>query len=121
MASKALPLSDLIKAVDKTPVRRTLTYKGQEYEYYSTFLTLGQRERVRNSQKNLEDANEFALKLLIKKALKKDGSRMFQDGQYAELKEDWPSQEIEEAMLKLIQKQPEEDLDPDEELVQGKV
>ena len=96
MASKALPLSDLIKAVDKTPVRRTLTYKGQEYEYFSTYLTLGQRERVRNSQKNSDDANEFALKLLIKKALKK------------------------EAMLKLIQKQDDE-LDEDEELVQGKV
>ena len=117
-ASKALPLSDLIKAVDKTPVRRTLTYKGQEYEFFSIFLTLGQRERVRKAQKDTEDANEFALKLLIRKALRADGTRMFQDGQYAELKEDWPANEVEKAMLQLIK---EEETEDDEELEEGKI
>ena len=115
----ALPLSDLIKAVDKTAVRRTLTYKGQEYEFYSTFLTLGQRERVKKGQKDQEDANEFALKLLIKKARHADGARMFQDGQYAELKEDWPATEVEAAMLALIQAPPEEEIEEAEEAFEG--
>jgi hypothetical protein len=40
---------------------------------------------------------------------------MFQDGQYAELIEEWPAKELEEAMLKIIN--PDE---PDEEEPQGK-
>ena len=98
----AVPFSQAIKAVNNEPVRRVVKYKGEEYEFYSTFLTLGQRDRVKNTQKNVEDANEFALKLLISKALTEDGKKMFQPGQYAELKEDWPADLVEAAMLKLI-------------------
>ena len=99
----AIPLNQLIKAVNKEPVRRTIEFNGEEYEFYSTFLTLAQREKVKAAQKNAEDANEFALKLLIDKALTKDGKKMFQPGMYAELKNEWPAAELEAAMLKLIQ------------------
>ena len=99
----AKPLTELIKAVNKEPVRRTVEFNGEEYEFYSTFLTLAQREKVKAAQKNADDANEFALKLLIDKALTKDGKKMFQPGMYAELKNEWPAAELEAAMLKLIQ------------------
>ena len=100
----AKPLSELIKAVNKEPQRRTLEYKEETYEYWSTDITMGERERVKATQKDKEDNNEFGLKLLIKKALKKDGSKMFQPCQYAELKEEWPAAELEEAMMGLLGK-----------------
>jgi len=111
----AKPLSDLIKAVNRDLVKQTLTFHGEEYEFYMSYLTLKQRAKVRAAQKDAEDANEFALKLLISKAHTKDGQRMFQDGQYAELIEEWPANELEQAMLKIIN--PDE---PDEEEPQGK-
>jgi len=105
----AKPLSELIKAVSKAPVRRTLTFKGEEYEFWMTYLTLAQRERVRQTQKDKEDSNEFALRLLIDKALTADGQRMFSPGQYAELKNEWPASELEAAMLQMIAPTEEEE------------
>ena len=110
----AKPFSDLIKAVNKEPTRRTLEYQGETYEYYSTVLTLGQREKVKSAQQNKEDGNEFALKLLIDKALTKDGKKMFQPGMYAELKEEWPAKEVDAAMLLLLDAGDEEETDPKE-------
>jgi hypothetical protein len=111
----AKPLSELIKAVNKAPVRRTLTFQGEEYEFYMTYLTLGERERVRQTQKNQEDSNEFALRLLIAKAQNKDGSRMFQVAKYAELKEEWPASELEAAMMQMIAPTEEEEAAPEAE------
>ena len=105
----AKPLSELIKGVNKEPVRRTVEFNGEEYEFFSTYLTLAQREKVKNAQKNADDANEFALKLLIDKALTKDGQKMFQPGMYAELRNEWPAAELEAAMLKLISDEQAED------------
>ena len=114
-AAKALPLSDLIKAVSKEPERRTIMFNGVEYEFYSTHLTLAQREKVKNSQRNQDDASEFALRLLIDKALTKDGKKMFQPGQYAELKNEWPASELEQAMLQMIKQEQPELSDEDDE------
>ena len=62
---------------------------------------VAERARIKAAQRNPEDANEFALKLLLSKALKKNGSKMFADGMYAEQNE-WPAAELEAAMLLLI-------------------
>ena len=116
----AKPLSDLIKAVNRDKVKQTLTFQGEEYEFYMSYLTLKQRAKVKAAQRDAEDANEFALKLLISKAYTKDGRRMFQDGQYAELIEEWPAKELEEAMLKIINPdEPVED-EEDEKTTRGK-
>ena len=105
------PLSELIKSVDKTPTSRVLTYRGDEYEYFATELTMAQRGRVKAAQRDENDINEYGLKLLISKALKKDGTRMFSDAQYAELKNEWPINELEKAILSLLGlgETPEED------------
>lgn len=113
----AKPLSDLIKGVNKEKVRQTLFFQGEEYEFYMSYLTLAQREKVRAAQKDSDDSNEFALKLLISKAYTKDGKRMFQDGQYAELKQEWPASELETAMMKILK--PDEP-EADEEVTKGK-
>ena len=98
----AIELGDLVKGIDKGLVRRCFDYQGQEIEFYSSFLTLEQRTKVQESQRKQEDANEFALKLLIAKAKTKSGKAMFQPGQYAELKNEWPIAALEAAMLLLL-------------------
>ena len=89
-------------AFSKQPVRRVVKYKGEEYEFFHTHLTLSERAKIKESQKNPDDANEFALKLLLAKAQKKNGSKMFATAQYAELRNEWPAAELETAMLLLI-------------------
>ena len=98
----ALPLSQLIDGVSKEPIRRVFEYQGQEVEFYAKILTMKERDKIKKLQRDAEDANEFALRLLISKATTKDGKRMFQDGQYAELLNEWPIAALESAMLLLI-------------------
>lgn len=108
----AKDLSALSKAFSKEPVRRTIKYKGEEYEFYHTHLTLAERAKIKASQRDPEDTSEFALKLLLAKALKQNGTKMFADGMYAELKNEWPAAELESAMLLLIKADDEGSDDP---------
>ena len=98
----AKALNALLKGVSKEPIRRLFQYQGEDVEFYSTVLTLKQREKVKSAQRNEDDASEFALKLLIEKACDKDGKRMFQAGQYAELLNEWPIAALESAMLLML-------------------
>ena len=109
----AKSLSNLLKGISKDPIRRTFEYQNEEIEFYSTVLTLKQREKVKAMQRDADDASEFALRLLISKACDKDGKRMFQEGQYAELLNEWPISALESAMLLMLKdetgKEKEED------------
>ena len=98
----AKALNTLLKSVSKDPIRRVFKYQGEEVEFYSTVLTLKQRDKVKSAQRDEDDGNEFALRLLIQKACEKDGKRMFQDGQYAELLNEWPIAALESAMLLML-------------------
>ena len=111
----ALSLAKLLDGVSKEPIRRVFDYQGQEVEFYSRILTLKERDKIKKSQRDQEDANEFALRLLINKATTKDGKRMFQDGQYAELLNEWPVAALESAMLLMIKDETgetDDDADP---------
>ena len=71
----AKDLSEMSKAFSKTPVRKVVKYKGEEYEFYHTHLTLAERAKVKAAQRDPEDANEFALKLLLSKRRRKAAPR----------------------------------------------
>ena len=60
-------------------------------------LTIAERESIQKKSMS-EDANEFALQLMIEKALDEDGVRIFQDGDRASLR-----REVEAAVLQDIQ------------------
>jgi len=64
-------------------------------------LTISEREAIQKKAGS-DDANDFALGMLIEKALDEDGKRLFQDGEKAILKnavEATVLQEIQLAML----------------------
>ena len=60
-------------------------------------LTIAERELIQKKA-GIDDANGFALGLMIEKALDKDGKRLFQDGDKAALR-----REVEAAVLQDIQ------------------
>lgn len=70
-------------------------------EIYWHPLTIAERESIQKNA-NSDDASDFALSMMVRKALDADGKRLFQDGEVAVLKnavEAAVLQEIQLAML----------------------
>jgi hypothetical protein len=59
-------------------------------------LTIAERESIQ--KKSSDDVNDYALQMMIEKALDKDGKRIFQDGDKASLR-----REVEVSVLEQIQ------------------
>lgn len=70
-------------------------------EIYWHPLTIAERESIVAKSKG-DDGNEFALNLMIEKALNEDGKRLFQDGHKASLRREVNAtilQDIQMAMM----------------------
>ena len=65
-------------------------------------LTIAERESIQKKSMS-EDANEFALQLMIEKALDKDGARLFQDGDKASLRREVEANILQEIQLAMIE------------------
>ena len=65
-------------------------------------LTIAERESIQKKSMS-EDANEFALLLMIEKALDKDGARIFQDGDRASLRREVEATILQEIQLAMIE------------------
>tara|TARA_B100002019_G_C21198958_1_gene562918 strand:+ start:892 stop:1245 length:354 start_codon:yes stop_codon:yes gene_type:complete len=65
-------------------------------------LTIAERESIQKKSQN-EDANEFALQLMIEKSLDKDGKRIFQDGDRASLRREVEATILQEIQLAMIE------------------
>ena len=59
-------------------------------------LTIAEREAIQ--KKSSDDVNDYALQMMIEKALDKDGNKIFQDGDKASLR-----REVEVSVLEQIQ------------------
>ncbi len=64
-------------------------------------LTIAEREAIQKKSIN-DDTNDFALMLMIQKALDKDGSRIFQDGDKASLRREVEANVLQEIQLAMI-------------------
>ena len=65
-------------------------------------LTIAERESILKKSGN-EDANDFALALMIQKALDKDGNRLFQDGDKASLRREVEANILQEIQLAMME------------------
>ena len=95
-------LDRLKKAANLTPVKRIVVLSnGDEFVFWSTPLTMAERERAQK-QANSDDATQYALQLLVNKATDENGERMFKAGEVAELKNEVRDQDLQALMLALI-------------------
>jgi hypothetical protein len=95
-------LDRLKKAANLTPVKKVVKLaNGSEFEFYCTPLTMAERERA---QKNAgsDDANAFALQLLVQKATDENGEKLFRPGQIAELKNEVRDADLQALMVAVI-------------------
>jgi hypothetical protein len=65
-------------------------------------LTIAERESIQRKSTS-EDPNEFALNLMIEKALDKNGTRLFQDGDKASLRREVEANILQEIQLSMIE------------------
>ena len=64
-------------------------------------LTIAEREAIQKKT-NTDDTNEYALQMMIEKALDVDGKRIFQDGDNASLRREIEASVLEEIQLAMI-------------------
>ena len=65
-------------------------------------LTIAERESIQKKT-GIEDTNDYALQLMIEKALDKDGTRLFQDGDRASLRIEVEANILQEIQLAMIE------------------
>ena len=63
-------------------------------------LTIAEREAIQ--KKSSDDVNDYALQMMIEKALDEDGKRIFQDGDKASLRREVEVTILEEIQLAMI-------------------
>tara|TARA_A100001201_G_scaffold142047_1_gene139142 strand:+ start:958 stop:1347 length:390 start_codon:yes stop_codon:yes gene_type:complete len=95
-------LARLKKAANLVPVKRVVTLTdGSEFEFYSTPLTMAEREKA-TKDAGTDEAGAFALQLLINKAQDENGQRMFSAAEASELKNDVRDEDLQALMLALL-------------------
>lgn len=107
-------LQRLKSAVSMKPQRRAVELPdGSEFEFWMTPTTLAERTRAQKLAKT-DDTTDFALTLLVSKALDENGGRLFNAGDIAELRNSLPASVVEALMLQMLadDEQEDEELDP---------
>ena len=64
-------------------------------------LTIAEREAI-SKKTGTDDTNDYALQMMIEKALDKEGNRIFQDGDKASLRREIEANVLEEIQLAMI-------------------
>ena len=85
--------------------------KGEDFSFYMKPLTIAEQQAAQKLAKN-DDANEFALQLLVKKALDENGQPMFQSDAVPLLRNSIEKVEVEKLLLGLLQNDEDEEVAP---------
>ena len=110
MASNLSALQRLQKAANLEPKKKEVTLSdGSIFEMYMTPLTMAERERAQRLSR--DDDNNFALQLLMTKALDENGQRLFKSGEIDILKNEVKDSDLQKLMLAVIREE-EEVIDP---------
>ena len=65
-------------------------------------LTIAEREMIQK-KRGSEDNNDFALQLMIEKAIDKEGNRLFADGDKASLRREVAASVLQQIQLEMLQ------------------
>ena len=104
-------LDRLRKAANLEPRKREVTLSdGSVFEMYVTPLTMAERERAQRAARS-DDANAFALQLLLAKAQDENGRKLFNAGEIDVLKNEVKDSDLQNLMLAVINTE-EDTIDP---------
>ena len=114
-----MPSSSPLRAIDRLKKAASLEPSKKEvelsdgslFEMWVTPLTMADRERAQKRAKS-DDANAFALKLLINKALDESGQRLFSPGEIDVLKNEVKDKDLQTLMLAVLDVEEDDEIDP---------
>ena len=110
MASRAI--DRLKKAANLEATKKVVTLSDKtEFEMWVTPLTMAERERAQK-RAGSDDANAFALQLLISKAQDEVGEALFIAGEIDVLKNEVKDKDLQALMLAILTDDEEEAIDP---------
>ena len=110
MASNLSALDRLRRAANLEPIKKEVTLSdGSVFEMYVSPLTMAERDRAQRLSR--DDNNNFALQLLMTKALDETGRKLFSAGEIDVLKNEVKDSDLQKLMLAVITEE-EEALDP---------
>ncbi len=102
MAGPLSALDKLKKAANlKARKHEVVLNDGSLFEFWSKPLTMAESERAEKGAAS-DRPGAFALQLLINKALDANGTRMFNPGQAAELKNEVRNEDLQKCMLAVM-------------------
>ena len=102
----------LKKAANLEAVKKTVELSdGSEFEMWVTPLTMAEREKAQK-RAGSDDANAFALQLLISKAQDDSGQALFVPGEIDVLKHEVKDKDLQALMLAILTDDEEEAIDP---------
>ena len=102
----------LKKAANLEAVKRTVELSdGSEFEMWVTPLTMAEREKAQK-RAGSDDANAFALQLLIAKAQDDVGQALFIPGEIDVLKHEVKDKDLQALMLAILTDDEQEAIDP---------
>ena len=105
-------LDRLRKAANLEPNKKEVKLSdGSIFEMYVTPLTMAERERAQKQVRS-DDANAFALQLLMNKGLDVNGTKLFNAGEIDVLKNEVKDSDLQSLMLAVINSDQEEIIDP---------
>jgi|TARA_Y100000033_G_scaffold114_2_gene138 hypothetical protein len=102
-ASKSLRAIDRLRqAANLQPAKRVIELSdGTSFEMYVTPLTMAERERAQKNARS-DDANAFALQLLLAKAEDENGTKLFSAGEIDVLKHEVKDKDLQSLMLAVL-------------------
>ena len=111
-ASNLRAIDKLRKAANLEPVKKEIELSdGTIFEMYVTPLTMAERERAQRNAKS-NDANAFALQLLIAKGTDENGQKLFNAGEIDVLKNEVKDADLQALMLAILTDDESADMDP---------
>jgi hypothetical protein len=92
----------LRKAANLEPTKKQVELSdGSSFEMWVAPLTMAERERAQKNAKS-DDANAFALQLLIQKACDENGTKLFSTGEIDVLKNEVKDRDLQALMLAIL-------------------
>ena len=92
----------LRKAANLEPTKKNVELSdGSTFEMWVSPLTMAERERAQKQAKS-DDANAFALQLLITKAMDENDTKLFSAGEIDVLKNEVKDKDLQSLMLAIL-------------------
>mgnify|MGYP001377987508 CR=1 FL=1 len=109
-------LEELKAAVSMASVKKAIPLpNGKDFIFYMTPMTLAERERAKKMAKT-DDSTDFALRLLVDKAMNENNEKRFHVGHIPGLRNALPATLVEKIMLAMIGEEDNEQDEVQEEL-----